>query len=499
MSTTANPELVRAPDYAFTPKQLLINGEMVDAASGETFETLNPSTGEVITNVAAAGAEDVNRAVAAARAAFEGPWSKFTPRQRERVLLDYADAVEAKRDELVALDSIDMGFPIAYGAIAGAAYGPEDVLRYFAGWPSKVAGETLPNSAGENILSYTLRQPVGVVGAIAPWNSPRYGVVKIAPALAAGCTVVMKPSEVAPLAAVLLAEIAAGLDIPPGVINMLPGDGRTAGAALAEHADVDKLTFTGSTATGQSLVHASAGNLKRVTLELGGKSPDIIFADADLDVAAMTASMAVFGNSGQMCTAGSRIFVERPIFDEFVARVAAFGETLKVGNSMDPTTAIGPIVSETQLGRVTGYLDSAKAEGAQILSGGQRLTDDGLDQGYFLPPTVLAGVSENMRVAREEIFGPVASIFPFDDIDDVIKRANATSYGLVGGVWTSDLRKAMRVANDLQTGVVWINNWNTFDPGVPFGGHKMSGLGTELGRYGVESYLNVKSVWVNYS
>lgn len=499
MTDVQSTGLVPAPPSTAERKQLLINGEWVDAASGATFETINPSTGEVITEVAEGGAEDIDRAVRAARAAFEGPWSRFTPRQRERLLLDFAEALTEAHRELVATDSVDMGFPIGVGSVVRSGYGPADIVRYFAGWPTKLHGDTLANSAGPDVFTYTRREPIGVVGAITPWNVPRNATGKIAPALAAGCTVVMKPSELAPLAPLRVAEILNELDIPPGVINMVPGMGHTAGARLAEHPDVDKLTFTGSTATGQSLVRASAGNLKTLTLELGGKSPDIIFADADLDAASTAAAMGVFGNSGQMCTAGSRLFVEGAVYEEVVERVIAVGRSLRVGHSLDPTTTIGPIASQGQLDRVAGFLESGRADGGEIRLGGERITQGSLAAGYFVPPTVFTALDESSRVASEEVFGPVASIFPFTDAEDVIRRANRTPYGLVGGVWTRDLRKANQVAAALQCGVVWVNGYNQFDPNVPFGGHKMSGWGSELGHFGVENFLKVKSVWMNYS
>ena len=497
--STSTTTLVAPPASAAAIKNLFINGEFVEPASGRYFDSLAPSTGEVVTQIAAGDGTDIDRAVRAARAALEGPWSKFTPLQRERLMHRFADAVEKRFDEMLATDSLDMGFPIGFGALLGDSYGPQDLLRYFAGWPTKIAGETLPNSMPGSLFTYSLREPIGVVGAITPWNAPRMtALLKAAPVLATGCTMVLKPSELACLSDFIVAEIVQELDLPPGVINIVPGLGSVAGAALAEHHDVDKLTFTGSTATGQSLVRASAGNLKRLTLELGGKSPDIVFADADLDAAAVTGSMGVFGNSGQMCTAGSRIFVERSVCDEFAERVASVGRQLKVGNSLDPTTMIGPLVSERQLERVSSYLEAGKAHGAKIAVGGERLTDGPLANGYFIPPTVFTGVTDDMSIAREEIFGPVVMVMPFDGLDEVIHRANATTYGLAGGVWTRDIGKATEVAHRLKAGVVWINTYNAFDAGVSFGGHKMSGWGRENSRAGLDEYLTVKSVWVNY-
>jgi aldehyde dehydrogenase (NAD+) len=347
------------------------------------------------------------------------------------------------------------------------------------------------------VFSYTLKEPVGVVGAIIPWNSPLTASVwKIGPALATGCTVVLKPAEEAPLASLRLAELALEAGVPAGVINVVPGYGETAGAALAAHPDVDKVAFTGSHVTGQAIVRASAGNLKRVSLELGGKSPDIVFADADLDQAVPGAAMAVFANSGQICSAGTRLFVEQRVYDEFVGRVADYGKTLQVGNGLDPNTQIGPLVSEQQLDRVTSYLDVGTKEGAKALTGGGRLTDGALAKGYFVPPTVFANVRDDMRIAREEIFGPVISAIPFKDTDELIQRANATTFGLGSGVWTQDVSKAHRLAKAIRAGSVWVNCYQAMDPAVPFGGYKMSGYGRESGKQHVEEYLNVKAVWI---
>ena len=498
MATAVN-SLVPPPASASLPKKLLINGEWVDSLSGKTFDSIAPSTGKVITQIAEGGPEDIDRAVTAARAAFEGPWSKFTPIQREKVMHRFADAVEARWPEMIATDSLDMGFPIGFGPLLGDTYGSPELLRYFAGWPTKIAGETLSNSAEGSFFTYTRREPAGVVGAITAWNGPRIsGVHKIAPVLATGCTIVLKPSEVACLSSFVLGEIIQELDLPPGVINIVSGLGPVAGAALAEHPDVNRFNFTGSAATGQSIVTAAAGNLKQLTLELGGKSPDIIFADADLDAAAQTGGMGIFGNSGQMCTAGSRVFVERPAYDEFVQRLAKLGASLIVGNSLDPATMIGPIVSQRQIDRVSGYIESGKSLGAEVVTGGERITEGDLADGFFLPPTVFAGVTDDMPIAKEEIFGPVVSVLPFDDLDEVVRRANATSYGLASGVWTTDIRKATQVAHRLEAGVVWINTYNKFDANVPYGGHKMSGWGSENGHNVIDEYLNVKTVWSNY-
>ena len=479
------------------PKELLIGGEWVPAASGKTFPSVNPSTGQVVAELAEGDAEDANRAVAAARQAFdEGPWRTMKPAQRQSIVWALADAVEANFAELRHLEAVDMGLPIGRSPGAGAAQAVE-VLRYFAGWATKIHGETLPNSMPWSILTYTLKEPVGVVASIIPWNSPISNVLwKVAPVLATGCTMVLKPSEEASLVAVRIGELLADVGLPEGVVNIVTGHGSTVGATLAEHPDVDKVAFTGSTLTGQHIVRAAAGNLKRVTLELGGKSPDVVFADAELRRAVPGAAMGVFANSGQACCAGTRIFVERPIYQDFVDAASEYAGKLKVGNSLDPATRIGPIVSEKQLQRVTGYLDIGREEGARAVAGGERLEDGDLAEGYFVAPTVLVDVDDEMRVAREEIFGPVACVMPFDTIEEVAARSNATNFGLAGGVWTSDVGKAHRLAQELRTGTVWVNTYNLFDPAVPFGGYRMSGWGHECGPDAIDEYLNTKAVWI---
>jgi aldehyde dehydrogenase (NAD+) len=479
------------------PKKLLIGGEWVQAASGKTFPSINPSTGEVIATLAEADHSDADRAVAAARAAFEGEWRQAKPRDREALLWRIADAVEAHYDELRMLEALDMGLPIGRRRGTSGPVFEADVLRYFAGCATKIHGETIPNSMPGSILTYTLKEPVGVVAAIVPWNRPTSNAVwKIGPALATGCTLVLKPAEEAGLVALRLGELMLEAGLPAGVVNILTGFGETVGAALTEHPDVDKVAFTGSTAVGQQIIRASAGNLKRLSLELGGKSPDVVFADADLTRAIPGAAMGVFANSGQVCCAGTRIFVERPIYDDFVTGVSEFAQKLKVGNSLDPDTRIGPLVSAEQLERVTGYLEIGPSEGVRTTAGGSRLTDGDLASGYFVAPTVFADVEDDMRVAREEIFGPVACVLPFDSLDEVATRANATPYGLAGGIWTRDVGKAHRLAGLMQSGTVWVNTMLLFDPAVPFGGYKMSGWGREMGEAAIEEYLNTKSVWI---
>ena len=476
-------------------KLLLIDGKLVPSVSGKTFKTYNPSTGKVLAEVAEAGREDIDRAVAAARRAFEeGPWSRFKPFDRQAVLLRLADLVEKHFDELCLIDTLDMGGPIA--RTSAARRRGEALLRYYAGLATATHGHTIDNSVDGDIFSYTLKEPVGVVAAINPWNGPLgLAIWKIAPVLATGCTMVLKPAEQAPLSPLRLGELCLEAGVPAGVVNIVTGFGE-AGAALSAHPGVDKIAFTGSTEVGQHIVRASAGNMKRVSVELGGKSPNIVFADADLDQAVPGAAMAVFNNSGQICSAGTRLFVQRSIHDEFVQRVAAFAKTLRVGDPLDPQTQLGPLVSDTQLERVTGYLASGKAEGAQALSGGQRITEGALADGYFVAPTIFANVTDSMAIAREEIFGPVISAMPFDSIEEVIRRGNDTPYGLGAGVWTRDIGNAQRVSRGLRTGSVWVNCYQAMDPAVPFGGYKMSGYGRESGTEHMEEYLQTKAVWV---
>ncbi|WP_421992520.1 aldehyde dehydrogenase family protein [Roseococcus sp.] len=492
---TVDVRVTRHPFLDGKLKRMLIDGKWLEAASGKTFETFNPATGELLATVAEGDAEDIDRAVAAARRAFEGPWSRVKPFERQNLLLKLADLVDKHFDELADLDTLDMGAPMS--RTRGSRLRAVGMLRYYAGQTTAIHGETIENSLPGDIHSFTLKEPVGVVGAIIPWNGPLTATIwKIGPAIATGCTVVLKPAEEAPLTPLRLAELCMEAGIPPGVVNVVPGYGETAGAALSAHRDVDKVAFTGSHVTGQKIIQASAGNLKRVSLELGGKSPDVVFADADLDAAVPGAAMAVFANSGQICSAGTRLFVERKIYEEFSQRVADFGKTLKVGDGRDPEVQVGPLVSVEQLERVTGYLSIGRQEGARPLSGGERLTEGALSKGFFVPPTVFADVKDDMRIAQEEIFGPVISAIPFDDIEEVIGRANRTGFGLGSGLWTRDVTKAHKLAKAIRAGSVWINCYQAMDPAVPFGGYKMSGYGRESGKQHVEEYLNVKSVWI---
>ena len=477
------------------PKRMLIGGQWVEAMSGKTFDSVNPATGKVIAQLAEGAEEDTDRAVAAARSAFEGPWSKFKPFDRQALMLSIADTVERHFDDLCVLETLDMGAPIARTSTYKRWI--VQALRFYAGQAVALAGETPHNSFPGDMFSYTLKAPIGVVGGIIPWNGPLISQLwSIAPTLATGCTLVLKPAEDASLGVLRFAEIMQEAGLPDGVINVVTGMGSIAGARLAAHPDVDKIAFTGSTVTGRKIIEASAGNMKRVAVELGGKSPDIIFADADLDKAVPGAGMGCFNNSGQICYAGTRLFVQRPIYDEFVERLAAFSKTIKVGDSLDPATQLGPLVSARQLSTVTGYFDLARAEGATVAAGGERLGGD-LAEGFFVPPTVLSGMTNDMRTAREEIFGPVASVIAFDSEEEAIRLANDTQYGLGGAVWTQNVGTAHRVTRDVRAGMLWVNCYGTTEAPVTSEGYRMSGYGAKGGRRHVEEYMYNKSVWMN--
>src|SRR6185369_5587059 len=484
----------RVSDFLEKPHQILIDGKWMNAASGKTFPTYNPATGEVLADVAEGDREDVERAVKAARKAFTGPWSRLTASERGRLIWKLADLLEAHLDEFALIETLDNGKPLA---VARAADVPlaVDLFRYMAGWATKLEGTTIPISVpytpGAKYLAYTLREPVGVVAQIIPWNFPLLMAAwKLGHALASGCTVVLKPAEQTPLSALRLGELFSEAGFPDGVVNIVPGYGETAGAALASHPDVDKVAFTGSTEVGKLIVHAATGNLKKVSLELGGKSPNVVFKDADLDTAIAGSASAIFFNHGQCCCAGSRLYVERPVFDRVVEGVAGHAKKIKVGSGLEPDTSMGPLVSQEQLNRVCNYLEIGISEGAKAMAGGKKVGD----RGYFVEPTVLVNTQESMKVVQEEIFGPVVAAIPFDDPEELMPRANDTVYGLAAGIWTKDISKAHRLAAGLRAGTVWINCYNIFDAALPFGGYKQSGWGREMGKDVLELYSQTKAV-----
>jgi phenylacetaldehyde dehydrogenase len=481
-------------EFTAAPRKLFINGQWVDAASGKTFETPNPATGETLASVAEGDSEDIDRAVRAARAAFdEGPWGRITPSDRGRIIWRIGDLILEHAEELAQLESLDNGKPyaVALGADVPLA---ADLFHYMAGWATKIEGNSInisvPYMPGANFHSYTLREPVGVVGQIIPWNFPLLMAAwKLGPALTTGNTVVLKPAEQTSLTAIRLAGLLSEAGVPDGVVNVVTGYGETAGAALAAHPLVDKIAFTGSTEVGKLIVHAAAGNLKKVTLELGGKSPNIVFDDAPGDAIAGAAN-AIFFNHGQCCVAGSRLYVQESRFDEVIEGVSEIAKSIKLGPGMSADTQMGPLVSDEQLSRVTGYLESGRADGATAVTGGGRWGD----RGYFVEPTVITGTRPDMKIVREEIFGPVVVAAPFQSLDDIAAAANDSEYGLGAGIWTKDISKAHALAKKLRAGTVWINCYNVFDASLPFGGYKQSGWGREMGHEALEAYTEVKAV-----
>ena len=486
----------RVASWLKRPKLNLIGGKWVPAASGKTFDVFNPAEASVIARVPDSDKEDIDRAVAAARRAFEsGPWRRLTSSERGRLIWQIGDLILEHADELAELESLDNGKPRAVARVADVPLSA-DLFHYMAGWTTKLEGNTIPISvpyaAGTKFHAFTLREPVGVVGQIIPWNFPLLMAAwKLGPALACGNCVVIKPAEQTPLSALRLGELILQAGIPEGVVNIVTGFGETAGGPLAAHPDVDKVAFTGSTEVGKIIVRAAAGNLKKVSLELGGKSPNIIFKDVgDLDAAVAGAASAIFFNHGQCCCAGSRLMVERSVFDEVVNGVAEHAKKIKLGPGLDPDTQMGPLVSEEQLARVTNYMSQGKQDGACYVTGGTRAGD----RGYFVRPTVVKDVKPNMSIVREEIFGPVVVAEPFSKPEELIPRANQTEYGLAAGIWTRDISKAHRIAAELRAGTVWINCYNIFDAALPFGGYKQSGWGREMGHEVLEQYTETKAV-----
>jgi aldehyde dehydrogenase (NAD+) len=492
MSTTVNANLQKLETFLKGVKKLYINGEFVESVSGKTFETINPATEEVLAVVSEAGPEDIDIAVRAARQAFEqGPWSKMSGAERGRLIYRLADLIEQHADVLALLETLDNGKPINHSKHADIPLTIEH-FRYYAGWASKIVGQTIPVSGP--YFNYTLHQPVGVVGQIIPWNFPLLMAAwKLGAALAVGCTVVLKPAEQTPLSALYLAELIEEAGFPKGVVNIVPGFGETAGDALVKHPLVDKIAFTGSTEVGKLIMRNASETLKRVTLELGGKSPNIILPDADLSRAIPGALQGVMFNQGQVCCAGSRVFVQKKLYDNFMADMISHAKTIQQGAGIDPNTELGPLVSEEQHQKVLRYIEVGKEQGAELVVGGS----NPFERGYYVEPTIFANVEDDMVIAKEEIFGPVVTAMPFETLDEVIERANLTEYGLAAGLWTENIKNAHYVASKLKAGTVWVNCYNVFDAASPFGGFKQSGIGREMGSYALQNYTEVKSVWIN--
>jgi acyl-CoA reductase-like NAD-dependent aldehyde dehydrogenase len=479
---------------AVDQKKLLINNEWRPSASGGIMEVINPATEEVVASVASADTADVDAAVSAARAALNGPWGQLSARERGRLVSKFASRLLERVDEVARLETLHNGKPISESRhieIPAAA----ECFEYFAGWADKVMGETIPVKG--NYLTYTLREPIGVVAAIVPWNFPLLlAAWKVAPALACGNTVILKPASQTPLTAIALGEIAVEVGLPPGVLNVITGPGSKVGQAIVEHPGIDKIAFTGDTSTGKSIMRSAAETLKKITLELGGKSPNIVLADADLEAAIRGVTIGIFYGKGEVCAAGSRLLVDRSIKSEFIDKLAARVKKMTIGDPMDPRTKFGAVSSKKQLETVLRYIESGKKEGATLVAGGQR-ADIGTGKGYFVQPTVFADVQPEMTISREEIFGPVLASIEYADLDEAIAKANDTQYGLAAGIWTRDIKKAHYVARKLQAGTVWINTYNIYDAAAPFGGYKQSGFGREMSAHALEHYTQVKSVWVD--
>ncbi|WP_042353774.1 aldehyde dehydrogenase family protein [Bacillus rubiinfantis] len=482
----------KVKQFLQAPIQLFIDGKFVPSVSGKTFDTINPATEEVLAVVSEAQEEDIDVAVKAARRAFEsGPWPDLSAAERARLIYKFADLIEENREELAQLEALDNGKPYTV-ALSDDIPATVEQFRYYAGWATKILGQTVPIS--KDYLNFTRHEPIGVVGQIIPWNYPlTMASWKMGAALATGCTIVLKPAEQTPLSILYAARLLQEAGFPPGVVNIVPGFGQTAGAAIVNHDDVDKVAFTGSTVTGKYIMRQAAETIKNITLELGGKSPNIIFEDADLDEAIPGAFNGIMYNHGQNCSAGSRVFVQRKHYERVVDELAKRANEVKLGTGLDKETEMGPLVSKRQFERVLDYIEKGKAEGARVAAGG----DKAADKGYFVQPTVFADVTDDMLIAKEEIFGPVVVVMPFDTVDEVVKRANNTPYGLAAGVWTKDIKKAHQVANKLKAGTVWINDYNLEDPAAAFGGYKQSGIGREMGSYALDNYTEVKCVWVN--
>ena len=482
-----------AGEFLRKPHQLLIDGHRVPSSSGRTFQSLNPATEEVIATIAEGNEADVDRAVAAARRAFEGPWRTMRAAERGNLLLKWAELLKRHADEIIEIESLDGGKPIS-ATTRQDFPAAIDTLTYYAGWADKISGDVVPTR--DDALTYTVREPVGVVAAIVPWNFPlMIGMWKLAPALACGCTVVMKPAELTSLSALRIGELALEAGIPPGVFNIVTGPGRVVGDALVNHPDVDKVTFTGSPGVGRGIMKGAASNFKRVSLELGGKSANVIFDDANLDAAAKAAAAGIFFNAGQVCSAGSRVLVQEGAYDEVVERIAARAKSLRMGDLLDRNTSLGPVISEKQMKSILDYVDIGQKEGASLVTGGERIGK----RGYFISPAVFAGVKHEMRISQEEIFGPVVSVIKFKDEADALRIANGTAYSLAAGVWSRDMGRVQRFAKRARAGTVWINTYGYTDVRLPWGGERDSGLGREHGTAAIENFTEPKAIWMNLS